>query len=137
VAVSQTANFIGLLFRFLFQHVLTLFWFWPRVVLLQLFPALSKVVFLDDDVVVQRDLGPLFDEDMHGKVNGAVETCRGEDPLVMSKTFRNYFNFSHPLIANAFNKDQCAWAYGMNIFDLDEWRKTEITKVYHRWQKLV
>ncbi|CAM6113351.1 unnamed protein product [Calypogeia fissa] len=107
-----------------------------RIYLPDLFPELSKVVFLDDDVVVQRDLGPLFAEDMRGKVNGAVETCRGEDPWVMSKTFRNYFNFSNPLIANAFNKDQCAWAYGMNVFDLNEWRKTEITKIYHRWQKL-
>ncbi|KAG4937463.1 hypothetical protein JHK85_052382 [Glycine max] len=49
------------------------------LLLVQLFPNLDKVVFLDDDVVIQRDLSPLWEIDLEGKVNGAVETCRGED----------------------------------------------------------
>lgn len=92
----------------------------------QLFPNLEKVVFLDDDIVVQHDLSPLWDIDLQGKVNGAVETCRGEDSWVMSKRFKNYFNFSHPLIADNFDPEQCAWAYGMNILDLQAWRRTNI-----------
>lgn len=95
------------------------------------------MVFLDDDVVIQRDLSPLWEIDLEGKVNGAVETCRGEDEWVMSKRFRNYFNFSHPLIAKNLNPDECAWAYGMNIFDLSAWRKTNIRKTYHSWLKEV
>lgn len=81
-----------------------------RIYLPELFPNLDKIVFLDDDVVIQRDLAPLWDIDLEGKVNGAVETCRGEDEWVMSKTFRNYFNFSHPLIAQNSNPDECVWA---------------------------
>ncbi|KAL6954710.1 putative galacturonosyltransferase 14 [Sarracenia purpurea var. burkii] len=50
-----------------------------RIYLPELFPHLDKVVFLDDDVVVQRDLSPLWKIDLGGKVNGAVETCVGED----------------------------------------------------------
>ncbi|KAF6171721.1 hypothetical protein GIB67_007242 [Kingdonia uniflora] len=100
-----------------------------------LFPNLDKVVFLDDDVVVQHDLTPLWDIDLEGKVNGAVETCRGEDEWVMSKRFKSYFNFSHPLIANSLNPDECAWAYGMNIFNLNAWRKTNIRDTYHSWLK--
>lgn len=103
----------------------------------QLFPNLDKVVFLDDDVVIQRDLSPLWEIDLEGKVNGAVETCKGEDEWVMSKHFRNYFNFSHPLIAKNLNPDECAWAYGMNIFDLRAWRKTNIRETYHSWLKEV
>eukprot|EP01018_Ginkgo_biloba_P010170 Gb_31044 [translate_table: standard] len=106
-----------------------------RIYLPELFPNLHKVVFLDDDVVVQRDLSPLWDIDLQGKVNGAVETCRGEDSWVMSKSFKTYFNFSHPLIAKNFNPDQCAWAYGMNVFDLQAWRKTNIRETYHYWLK--
>lgn len=102
-----------------------------------MFPNLNKVVFLDDDVVVQHDLSPLWDIDLAGKVNGAVETCRGGDSWVMSKRFRNYFNFSHPLIANNFDPSECAWAYGMNIFDLNAWRKTTIKDKYHHWVKEV
>ncbi|KAK6928126.1 Glycosyl transferase, family 8, partial [Dillenia turbinata] len=104
-----------------------------RIYLPELFPNLAKVIFLDDDVVIQRDLSPLWDIDLGGKVNGAVETCRGEDEWVMSKRFKNYFNFSHPLIAKHLNPDECAWAYGMNIFDLRAWRKTDIRNTYHSW----
>ncbi|MED6184256.1 hypothetical protein PIB30_045718 [Stylosanthes scabra] len=101
----------------------------------QMFPSLNKVVLLDDDIVVQTDLTPLWDIDMNGKVNGAVETCNGGDhnKLVMSKRFKNYLNFSHPLISNNFDPNQCAWAYGMNIFDLEAWRKTNISSTYHYW----
>ena len=91
------------------------------------------MIFLDDDVVIQKDLSPLWDVDLGGKVNGAVETCEGEDSWVMSKRFKNYFNFSHPLISYHLNPYECAWAYGMNIFDLDAWRRTNISQTYHFW----
>ncbi|CAM8934988.1 unnamed protein product [Rhodiola kirilowii] len=106
-----------------------------RIYLPEMFPNLNKVVFLDDDIVVQRDLSPLWDIDLKGKVNGAVETCNGEDTWVMSKRFRNYFNFSHPLIAMNLDPDECAWAYGMNIFDLRAWKKKNIRDTYHYWLK--
>ncbi|KAL3850818.1 hypothetical protein ACJIZ3_012700 [Penstemon smallii] len=108
----------------------------PKVIaakLQALSPNLNKIVFLDDDIVVQTDLSPLWDIDMNGKVNGAVETCRGEDKFVMSKKFKSYLNFSHPLIAKNFNPNECAWAYGMNIFDLEAWRRTNISQTYHYW----
>ncbi|CAA6653533.1 unnamed protein product [Spirodela intermedia] len=98
-------------------------------------PETEQVVFLDDDVVIQRDLSPLWEIDLSGTVNGAVETCRGGDIWVMSKRFRTYFNFSHPLIAQHLDPDECAWAYGMNIFDLSAWRKTDIRDTYHYWLK--
>ncbi|XP_012568094.1 probable galacturonosyltransferase 14 isoform X2 [Cicer arietinum] len=106
-----------------------------RIYIPELFPNLDKVVFLDDDVVVQHDLSPLWEIDMNGKVNGAVETCKGEDEWVMSKHFRNYFNFSHPIIAKHLDPDECAWAYGMNVFDLQTWRMTNIRETYHSWLK--
>ncbi|XP_071697761.1 probable galacturonosyltransferase 12 [Rutidosis leptorrhynchoides] len=104
-----------------------------RIYLPQMFPSLNKVVFLDDDLVVQSDLSPLWEINMNGKVNGAVETCKGGDKFVMSKRFKSYLNFSHPLISKNFNANECAWAYGMNIFDLQAWRKTNITENYHYW----
>ncbi|XP_071731023.1 probable galacturonosyltransferase 14 [Rutidosis leptorrhynchoides] len=106
-----------------------------RIYLPELFPNLDKIVFLDDDIVIQRDLSPLWDIDLEGKVNGAVETCKGEDPWVMGKRFKIYFNFSHPLVANNLDPEECAWAFGMNIFDLGAWRKTNIRETYHSWLK--
>ena len=107
------------------------------MIFLQLFPSLNKVVFLDDDIVIQTDLSPLWEIDMNGKVNGAVETCRGEDKFVMSKRLKSYLNFSHPLISANFDPNQCAWAYGMNIFDLEAWRRTNISHTYHHWVEQV
>lgn len=104
-----------------------------RMYIPQLFPKLDKVVFLDDDVVIQRDLSRLWDVDLEGKVNGAVETCKGDDEWVMSKRFKIYFNFSHPLVATHLDPNECPWAYGMNIFDLRAWRKSNITETYHWW----
>ncbi|KAJ4977228.1 hypothetical protein NE237_002334 [Protea cynaroides] len=104
-----------------------------RIYLPELFPSLKKVVFLDDDIVIQTDLSPLWDIDMKGKVNGAVQTCLGDDKFVMSKRLKSYLNFSHPLISENFNPNECAWAYGMNIFDLKAWRKTNISHTYHHW----
>ncbi|KAL7602764.1 hypothetical protein Lser_V15G16807 [Lactuca serriola] len=102
-----------------------------RFYLAEIFPKLSKVVFLDDDIVVQKDLSGLWSIDLKGKVIGAVETC-GEN----FHRFDRYLNFSNPLIAKNFDPRACGWAYGMNVFDLEEWRKQNITQVYHSWQKL-
>uniref|UniRef100_A0A1D1YSM6 Hexosyltransferase n=1 Tax=Anthurium amnicola TaxID=1678845 RepID=A0A1D1YSM6_9ARAE len=102
-----------------------------RFYLPEIFPKLDKVVFLDDDIVVQKDLTGLWKINLKGKVNGAVETC-GEN----FHRFDRYLNFSNPIIARNFDPHACGWAYGMNVFDLAEWRKQKITEVYHSWQKL-
>ncbi|XP_052488124.1 probable galacturonosyltransferase 4 isoform X2 [Gossypium raimondii] len=102
-----------------------------RFYLPEIFPKLNKVLFLDDDIVVQKDLTGLWSLDLKGNVNGAVETC-GES----FHRFDRYLNFSNPLISKNFDPHACGWAYGMNIFDLAEWRRQSITEVYHRWQRL-
>ncbi|XVE78621.1 hypothetical protein DITRI_Ditri13aG0160900 [Diplodiscus trichospermus] len=102
-----------------------------RFYLPEMFPKLHKILFLDDDVVVQKDLTGLWKIDLAGKVNGAVETCFGS-----FHRLSQYLNFSHPLIKERFNPKACAWAYGMNIFDLDAWRREKCTETYHKWQNL-
>ncbi|XP_027368999.1 probable galacturonosyltransferase 4 isoform X2 [Abrus precatorius] len=102
-----------------------------RFYLPEIFPKLNKVLFLDDDIVVQKDLTDLWSIDLKGNVNGAVETC-GEN----FHRFDRYLNFSNPLIAKNFDPHACGWAYGMNIFDLVEWKRQNITEVYHNWQNL-
>ncbi|KAL8267988.1 hypothetical protein R6Q59_001786 [Mikania micrantha] len=102
-----------------------------RFYLPEIYPKLSKMVFLDDDIVVQKDLSDLWSIDLKGKVNGAVETC-GENFHRLNR----YLNFSNPIIAKNFDPHACGWAYGMNIFDLDEWKKQNITEIYHSWQTL-
>ncbi|KAJ6766471.1 GALACTURONOSYLTRANSFERASE 4-RELATED [Salix purpurea] len=102
-----------------------------RFYLPEMYPKLHKILFLDDDVVVQKDLTGLWKVDLDGKVNGAVETCFGS-----FHRYAQYLNFSHPLIKERFNPKACAWAFGMNIFDLDAWRREKCTEQYHYWQNL-
>ncbi|KAI7733070.1 hypothetical protein M8C21_022525 [Ambrosia artemisiifolia] len=80
---------------------------------------------------MMNHLRGLWSIDLKGKVNGAVETC-GEN----FHRFDRYLNFSNPIIAKNFDPRACGWAYGMNVFDLDEWKKQNITDVYHSWQNL-
>ncbi|KAK4735478.1 hypothetical protein R3W88_009739 [Solanum pinnatisectum] len=94
----------------------------------EIYPQLEKIVFLDDDVVVQKDLTPLFSLDLHGNVNGAVETC-----LEAFHRYYKYLNFSNPLISSKFDPQACGWAFGMNVFDLIAWRKASVTARYHYW----
>ncbi|KAM0913108.1 hypothetical protein ACQ4PT_012379 [Festuca glaucescens] len=78
-----------------------------------------------------KDLTGLWEVDLNGNVNGAVETC-GES----FHRFDKYLNFSNPNIAQNFDPNACGWAYGMNMFDLEEWKKKDITGIYHRWQTM-
>lgn len=96
----------------------------------EIYPQLEKVVFLDDDVVVQKDLTPLFSLDLHGNVNGAVETC-----LEAFHRYYKYLNFSNSIISSKFDPQTCGWAFGMNVFDLIVWRKENVTARYHQWQE--
>ncbi|GLT39489.1 hypothetical protein SLA2020_136770 [Shorea laevis] len=100
-----------------------------RFYLPQVYPKLDKILFLDDDIVVQKDLTGLWSVNLRGKVNGAVETC-GES----FHRFDKYLNFSNPKIGKNFDPNACGWAYGMNMFDLKEWKKKDITGIYHKWQ---
>lgn len=100
----------------------------------EIFPTLDKIVLLDHDVVVQRDLQGLWKLDMQGKVIGAVETCGGSDS---SHQMDSVINFSDPIIAKRFNAKTCTWAFGMNVFNLQEWRKRDLTSTYQKWLELV
>eukprot|EP00897_Mesotaenium_endlicherianum_P000615 jgi/Mesen1/10554/ME000083S10058 len=100
-----------------------------RFYLPEVYPKLDKIVFLDDDVVVQKDLEPLFRLPLEGNVNAAVFTCKGE-----VHRLHRYLNFSNPFIRDNYNPQGCGWAYGMNVFDLTAWREKKLTEVYHNFQ---
>ncbi|KAK6157192.1 hypothetical protein DH2020_011440 [Rehmannia glutinosa] len=68
--------------------------------------------------------------DLNGNVNGAVETC-----METFHRYHKYLNYSHPLIREHFDPDACGWAFGMNVFDLVEWRRRNVTGIYHYWQE--
>ncbi|XP_022771209.1 probable galacturonosyltransferase 6 isoform X3 [Durio zibethinus] len=106
-----------------------------RFYLPDIFPALNKIVFFDHDVVVQRDLTGIWSVDMKGKVNAAVETCLESEASF--RAMHMFMNFSDPFLAKSFNANVCTWAFGMNLFDLQEWRRKNLTTLYRNYLQLV
>ncbi|GAB2213723.1 hypothetical protein Droror1_Dr00018036 [Drosera rotundifolia] len=100
-----------------------------RFYLPDIFPRLNKILFVDHDVVVQRDLGRLWSLNMKQKVNGAVQTCQEGKPS--HHRMDMYIDFSQPLVAEKFDPNACTWAFGMNFFDLKEWRHLNLSGKYH------
>ncbi|XP_072955104.1 probable galacturonosyltransferase 7 isoform X2 [Typha angustifolia] len=84
-----------------------------------IFANLKKVVVLDDDVVIQRDLSFLWNLDLEGKVNGALQLCG-----VRLGQFHAHMG------GYRYNSNSCAWISGLNIVDLEKWRKHNITGFY-------
>ncbi|KAJ1697119.1 hypothetical protein LUZ63_005631 [Rhynchospora breviuscula] len=105
-----------------------------RFYLPQIFPSLSKILLLDHDVVVRKDLGELWRIDMEGYVNLAAEACDNTGDSV--NRIKTILNFSEPVVASKFDGDTCIWAFGMNLFDLDEWRRLDLTDAFHKWLQL-
>ncbi|KAL2992102.1 hypothetical protein AAZX31_10G031100 [Glycine max] len=99
-----------------------------------IFPALNKIVLLDHDVVVQQDLSELWNINMKGNVIGAVGTCQeGKIPFYRIDMF---INLSDPLIGKRFDANACTWAFGMNLFDLQQWRRHNLTAVYQNYVQM-
>ncbi|GKA93586.1 probable galacturonosyltransferase 11 [Tanacetum coccineum] len=96
----------------------------------EIYPHLEKVVYLDDDVIVQKDLTPLFSLDLHGNINGAVETC-----LEAFHRLYKYLNFSNPVLSSKIDPQGCGWVFRLNIIDLVAWRNTNVTGLYHYWDE--
>lgn len=80
---------------------------------------LKKVILLDDDVVVQKDISFLWNLNMGGKVIAATEFCG-----VKLGQLESYLG------ATGYDSDSCAWMSGINKIDLEKWRELDITGVY-------
>ncbi|KQK14603.1 probable galacturonosyltransferase 7 isoform X2 [Brachypodium distachyon] len=92
----------------------------------EIFKDLKKVIVLDDDVVIQRDLSFLWNLNMGDKVNGAVQFCGvrlGQVRNLLGKT--------------KYDPKSCAWMSGVNVINLEKWRKHKVTENYLQLLKQV
>ncbi|KAK9986377.1 hypothetical protein SO802_031328 [Lithocarpus litseifolius] len=87
----------------------------------EIFQNLTKVVVLEDDVIVQQDLSALWSLNMEGKVNGAVQFCS-----LRLGQLKKYLG------ENSYDKKSCAWMSGLNVIDLDRWRELDLTETYRK-----
>ncbi|XP_066355947.1 probable galacturonosyltransferase 7 isoform X2 [Miscanthus floridulus] len=89
-----------------------------------LLPSLNRVVVLDDDLIVQKDLSSLWNLDMGGKVVGAAQFC--EVRLGQLKPYKADHNV---------NANSCVWLSGLNVIELDKWRDMSIASLYEKLRK--
>ncbi|KAJ8467466.1 hypothetical protein OPV22_030018 [Ensete ventricosum] len=87
-----------------------------------IFKNLKKVILLDDDVVVLKDISFLWNLDLGGKVNGATQFCGVK--LGQLKPYLGTIGYE---------SNSCAWMSGLNIVDLEKWREHDITGIYRRF----
>ena len=95
-------------------------------VLPEFFSSLKRVIVLEDDTIVQRDLSLLWNLDLKGKVIGAVQFCRVR--------FGQLGAYLHDF---PYNSSSCIWMSGVTVIDLDKWREHDVTGIHHRIQKKV
>lgn len=72
-------------------------------------------------MIVQQELLSLWNLDLEGKVNGAVNFCKlrfGQLETVLGK--------------NTHDRSSCLWVSGLNIIDLEKWREHDITGIYKK-----
>ncbi|XP_062181287.1 probable galacturonosyltransferase 7 isoform X1 [Phragmites australis] len=87
----------------------------------ELFSNLKRVIVLEDDTIVQRDLSLLWNLDLKGKVIGAVQFCG-----IRFSQLRAY------LLDFPYDSSSCIWMSGVSVIDLDKWREHDVTGIYHR-----
>lgn len=87
----------------------------------ELFRSLKRVIVLEDDVIVQKDLSFLWNLNLKGKVIGAVHFCR-----VKFLQLRAY------LPDTPYDSSSCIWMSGASVIDLDKWREHDVTGIHHR-----
>ncbi|GJM88914.1 hypothetical protein PR202_ga05494 [Eleusine coracana subsp. coracana] len=87
----------------------------------ELFSNLTKVIVLEDDTIVQKDLSLLWNLDLKGKVIGAIQFCR-----VRFGQLRAYLP-NYP-----YNSSSCIWMSGVSVIDLNKWREHDVSVTYHQ-----
>ncbi|KAM0910890.1 hypothetical protein ACQ4PT_013859 [Festuca glaucescens] len=98
-----------------------------KIHLPEFFPELGRIILLDDDVVVRKDLAGLWEQDLDGNIMGAVGAHQpGEDGgICVERALGEHLNFSDPALSSlGLDGSHCVWSWGANIIDLHAWRGT-------------
>ncbi len=87
-----------------------------RFIIPQLKPDLDRVLYLDVDIIVKKDIQTLFDEDLNGKVVGAIKDDGSE-------------KYTNKLKDNL--EMDCSHVYfnsGILLIDCKKWRESDVTE---------
>ncbi|KAK3594972.1 hypothetical protein CHS0354_019892 [Potamilus streckersoni] len=114
---------------------------YARYYLPRLFPDLNgKVIFIDDDSIVQADVYELSQVNLkHGHIAAFSSDCTGGSKrLTMRKNiYADYIDFKNKKVKELnISPTECSFNTGVFVTDIDLWRKENITQKLEYWLEL-
>lgn len=96
-------------------------------------PCVSRVIYLDSDVVLVDDIKKLWDVELSGsRVIGAPEYCHAN----FTKYFTDSF-WSDPVLSGVFgSRKPCYFNTGVMVMDLGKWREGNYRTKIENWMEL-
>ncbi|XP_021731684.1 probable galacturonosyltransferase-like 1 [Chenopodium quinoa] len=107
---------------------------YARSYLANLLPlCVSRVVYLDSDVVVVDDIATLYNVDLvDDKVLAAPQYCNANFTAYFTSTF-----WSNPSLSVTFaDREACYFNTGVMVIDLNRWRAGDYTRRIEDWMEL-
>ncbi|KAJ8543259.1 hypothetical protein K7X08_005782 [Anisodus acutangulus] len=95
-------------------------------------PCVSRVIYLDSDLVVVDDISKLWSTSLGKKTIGAPEYCHAN----FTKYFTTSF-WSEPRFSGTFSgRKPCYFNTGVMVIDLKKWRRVGYTKRIEKWMDI-
>ncbi|KAK3802670.1 hypothetical protein RRG08_001933 [Elysia crispata] len=114
---------------------------YARYYLPKLFPALKeKIVFIDDDCIVQGDIVELYKTEIKkGDLAAFSEDCKGMNKRLsrLSNVYAEFLDFKNKHVQERnISPSACSFNTGLFITDLSNWHKENITGQLEYWMDL-
>ena len=101
---------------------------YARFYIPHLLPDVSRVIYIDCDMIVQEDLILAFNSLNNNKeVIAAVE---------QPSTYDHFFDFTKPIINQTYHPKERHFNAGFLVIDLERWRKPNVTRQVENWMQL-
>ncbi|KAK4282540.1 hypothetical protein QN277_013902 [Acacia crassicarpa] len=94
--------------------------------------CVSRVIYLDSDLVVVDDISKLWSTSLGSKTIGAPEYCHAN----FTKYFTAGFWSDKRLSATFARRKPCYFNTGVMVIDLVKWRRARYTKQIERWMEI-
>lgn len=103
----------------------------------------KKLIYVDDDVIVQGDIRELFNTELKpGDAAAFASDCdlphshQMVRSLGMQTTYMGYLDYRKQEVRNlGIDPNQCSFNPGVMVADVEEWRRQAITKQLERWMQ--
>lgn len=95
-------------------------------------PCVSRVIYLDSDLVVVDDIFKLWTTSLDNRTIGAPEYCHAD----FTKYFTASFWSDERLTDTFSGRKPCYFNTGVMVIDLVKWRQGRYTKLIERWMEI-